>query len=938
MYSGPVKSRSRSGCAQARPAWRQSERQQGCKAGRNVLCKAAGTNMQEAATDFVKQQLAENEDKVEEGPLFLDYMSQMEHDTKFEDSPFSEAGEAFGEYTPFSFITYAEDPENFCAHEFSRLINAPVQEVSAFFEEWNNLPPAFDLIDTIIEDGADPDAAQLMLFYRWRRTPPLQILLTLHRERSADGSMLAFSSDDGMPFAAMLRLEAAPEARGGGSATVATLAIEYALPNVLVEYVGRTGIEMHVNSILRQNFEVCQKLIEGNLTLDTLGEWYEQHRADKWDGNVESELAAEFANIPDHVHLDLKVYQDEQGKQQHETFVHNTQVMRELVDEGKYVETKEGWVRSDLDDDEVAAADEVARYYRYFHDQRENADQEQLANAEEMLRYMTYGAGWQGLDGPPDAESRPFEFWDGTGPHWRGDARRGEAAAPPPPQRAEAAAAAQPPAAAPLEADAAAGADEQLVGDVASDAEGSGGEEIPEVEGVVDEVAEGQTAEGRVKRKEPETLEDIEAMTKEEALNSVQAVEAEDDFSDDVRYPPVAMERLGVDLAPGQGPRNGLVEEPWRQVLDVALGDDQPGPEDPEEVREQGTQLAEALRRMRVAREAAELAGEELTAEAVGEEEEEEEQVEAREALREEFAASVEGNINTVPWTTPYDDQLEDAMAEEYEAVAVVDEDDNVLGSMPVVSREDAARMGPAEVHDYMTRLADAAGMKEEFQQMLDDAVPKEEVQQDVLEQVTGAMQWQREAAAEAGLTIGEFHDLNTAYQEASLGEVVQELADKMGVDAGRVMSSALLFTDRTRADAERAGLTHDEYLGAICETMDDLNTEEEAAAAQRGLDVNTYRDMAASIEAGAPQKAAALDMTVEEYEAYAWGVLAEAQRRGLSMEDRVEGVDAAELEAGLKEIEELRASGGPWAMPEEPAPWEKEEAGGADGSRKSED
>lgn len=95
---------------------------------------------------------------------------------------------------------------------------------------------------------------------------------------------------------------------------------------------------------------------------------------------------------------------------------------------------------------------------------------------------------------------------------------------------------------------------------------------------------------------------------------------------------------------------------------------------------------------------------------------------------------------------------------------------------------------------------------------------PPEEAQQDVVERVAGAMQWQREAAADAGLTMGEFHNLNTAYQEAALGEMVHEMSEKMGVDAGRVMSTALMFTDRTRADAEAAGLTHDEYLGAICE------------------------------------------------------------------------------------------------------------------------
>lgn len=307
-------------------------------------------------------------------------------------------------------------------------------------------------------------------------------------------------------------------------------------------------------------------------------------------------------------------------------------VVQELVEEGKYVQTDEGWARADVDDDEIAAANEVARYYRYFHNQPENADQEQMANAEEMLRYLTYGAGWQGLDGPPDAGSRPFEPWDGVGPHWRGDARRGEE------ERGDSGAA-------PLAA-------EEGAGRGGEGAEGSDGE-VPEVEGVVDD--EGPKA----KRTQPQTVDDIAAMTKEEALNSVQAVGDGDDFSDDVKFPPVAMERLGVELAPGQGRRNGLVEEPWRQVIDVALEDDRAGPEDVEEVRAQGVQLAEALRRMRAARDAADAAGEELTAEAVGEVEDEdegEEEAKEREALREEFAASVGGDIDRVPWTTPYDD------------------------------------------------------------------------------------------------------------------------------------------------------------------------------------------------------------------------------------------------------------------------------------------
>jgi len=109
---------------------------------------------------------------------------------------------------------------------------------------------------------------------------------------------------------------------------------------------------------------------------------------------------------------------------------------------------------------------------------------------------------------------------------------------------------------------------------------------------------------------------------------------------------------------------------------------------------------------------------------------------------------------------------------------------------------------------------------------------------------------------------------------------------------------------------------------------MDDLNDEEQAGADQYGLDIHTYRDMAAGISSGAAQKAEAQDMTEEEYEAYAWNVVMEAKQRGLACEDRVEGVTEEELAAGLKEIEEHRATGGPWSDDGKPAPWDEEMEG----------
>lgn len=73
--------------------------------------------------------------------------------------------------------------------------------------------------------------------------------------------------------------------------------------------------------------QVCTKLIEKELTLDTLEAWYEENRTDFYDGNEDPELKQELDNIPDHVQLDVDVYQDEEDKRQQETFIHNAMAM-----------------------------------------------------------------------------------------------------------------------------------------------------------------------------------------------------------------------------------------------------------------------------------------------------------------------------------------------------------------------------------------------------------------------------------------------------------------------------------------------------------------------------------------------------------------------------------------------------------------------------------
>lgn len=73
---------------------------------------------------------------------------------------------------------------------------------------------------------------------------------------------------------------------------------------------------------------MCKKLIEKELTLDTLEAWYEMHRTDFYDGNEEPDLKEQLDNIPAHVQLQVDVYQDEEDKRQQKTFIHNSMTMQ----------------------------------------------------------------------------------------------------------------------------------------------------------------------------------------------------------------------------------------------------------------------------------------------------------------------------------------------------------------------------------------------------------------------------------------------------------------------------------------------------------------------------------------------------------------------------------------------------------------------------------
>jgi hypothetical protein len=82
-----------------------------------------------------------------------------------------------------------------------------------------------------------------------------------------------------------------------------------------------------------------------------------------------------------------------------------------------------------------------------------------------------------------------------------------------------------------------------------------------------------------------------------------------------------------------------------------------------------------------------------------------------------------------------------------------------------------------------------------------------------------GAMwEWQTDAAAKLGVSQAEFKDMATTTQEAALATLVQETAEGIGITPGQLASTVALFCDRTQADADTAGISHEQYLGAMLE------------------------------------------------------------------------------------------------------------------------
>lgn len=213
---------------------------------------------------------------------------------------------------------------------------------------------------------------------------------------------------------------------------------------------------------------------------------------------------------------------------------------------------------------------------------------------------------------------------------------------------------------------------------------------------------------------------------------------------------------------------------------------------------------------------------------------------------------------------------------------------------------------------------------------------PKEGLEDEALDDLQDMMDWQTSTAKKMGVTLKEFTDTAVGAQEHAMHDMVDELAGKMGVEPGALMSSAMIFSDRTQRAAEQCGLGHDEFLGAMYEVrfggnyyfflqishvlggfrkdpqttkttgkrkyhhlqaVEDAEEEDATEAAKLGMDVATYTDWASMIHANSDVKARKLGMTVDEYKAYAWNVVVEARKRDWSDDTEIPDAGSSDEE-----------------------------------------
>jgi hypothetical protein len=101
-----------------------------------------------------------------------------------------------------------------------------------------------------MEDGVDPNAAVVMMFYKWRQLPVVQLMSSVSRSQPQSNS-LQFRSVKGFPFRASFTFTAAAE-----GATKVELHVAHGLPDIVEEWIGVQACRMHVRRILAENCDV----------------------------------------------------------------------------------------------------------------------------------------------------------------------------------------------------------------------------------------------------------------------------------------------------------------------------------------------------------------------------------------------------------------------------------------------------------------------------------------------------------------------------------------------------------------------------------------------------------------------------------------------------------------------------------------------------------
>eukprot|EP00191_Tetraselmis_sp_GSL018_P007361 CAMPEP_0177608210 /NCGR_PEP_ID=MMETSP0419_2-20121207/18342_1 /TAXON_ID=582737 /ORGANISM="Tetraselmis sp., Strain GSL018" /LENGTH=189 /DNA_ID=CAMNT_0019102869 /DNA_START=207 /DNA_END=776 /DNA_ORIENTATION=+ len=164
-------------------------------------------------------------------------------------------------YTPYDMVSYCTDKTS---------ISATVEVIApreACFLAWKNRRNHMQFLTLVEEIGYDSDESTTtfyMFLYRWAKLPTLQLVSEIERTEIVPGELIKFQNKD-QSDEEMLPLEGAVRFEGSGSgSTSVTLEISYAIPNLLLEHVGKFPIEQNIKDIIHDNLMRFKAFVEGS--------------------------------------------------------------------------------------------------------------------------------------------------------------------------------------------------------------------------------------------------------------------------------------------------------------------------------------------------------------------------------------------------------------------------------------------------------------------------------------------------------------------------------------------------------------------------------------------------------------------------------------------------------------------------------------------------